>query len=245
MTATIFITNGDVEWNQTIAIYYLNKGYNIILHFRDTHRQIHFKEKIRNSNSENLCTIVNKKIDEMVIKENLEKLDDRFSNINVLIHGNEMFDEKIGFLERESSIALKIKKHLNDIFIFNKAITTKMVKQKKGNIIYPIIYDVLNQAGYQSSPILNNAKISLMKSLSRELTAFKININVMTFGYYDNDFDRAKKKEMKNILEIFSLKPQLLQLTNMIPAMDILVEPPVPIISGENIHIGAGIESHI
>ena len=77
-----------------------------------------------------------------------------------------------------------------------------------------------------SSPILNHGKISMMKCLSRELTVFKLSVNVMTFGYYNQNFDNQEKREMRKALEIYGLKPQLHELSQLVPALDILINPP-------------------
>jgi hypothetical protein len=101
----------------------------------------------------------------------------------------------------------------------------------------------LHYADYPSSPILNHGKISLMKSMSRECCAFKLAVNAMTFGYYDDQYNAEQKKKKRKTLEIFGLKPPLLSLEEMIPALQFFIDPPVKNIGGQNYHISTGIET--
>ena len=120
-----------------------------------------------------------------------------------------------------------------------------MIMKKHGLILYPMFYDALSFAGYPVSPVIDHAKLSMMKCLARELNAFKVRTNAITFGYYDDDFDKEKSKKIRKDVEIFALKPRLHKIQEYISAIDIFIGESGELISGQNIHIGAGIETYL
>ncbi|MFD2508529.1 hypothetical protein ACFSUR_09010 [Halalkalibacter alkalisediminis] len=84
-----------------------------------------------------------------------------------------------------------------------------------------------------------------MKCMSRELGPFKLNVNAITFGYYNDGFDRQQKKFKKEKVEIFSLKPKLPDIEEYVRTIELLINPSASLIGGENLHVGAGIETGI
>ncbi|MBZ5750616.1 SDR family NAD(P)-dependent oxidoreductase [Metabacillus rhizolycopersici] len=247
MSKIMLITNCQHQLNQLIGEYYLKRNYKVIFYFENEDVLKDYENKIvqLGISSDNYMLISNDKIDFQSLEKDIDIISDRFGQIDILIHGNEMLDETKYFLEDPVGLEQSIEKIFGTIYLFNRVITSRMIKSKEGKIIFPLIFDVLYHMNYPSSPILNGGKISLMKCMSSELSAFKLNVNAITFGYYDNEFDSVTKKELKKKLEIFALRPRLLKLQELIPALNILVEPPVSTIGGENIHIGAGIETVI
>lgn len=234
----ILITNADEIVNQKIADYYSGKGYNCILLFRNEK-----KKELYSSQNKKTISVFMDVIDEKEVGRIFTEID--AESIDVLIHGNEQIDEEQLFEKNPFELERLISEKLKDIFLINKVVISVMMKPKKGNIIFPLFYDPLYYAGYPSSPILNQAKLALCKCLSREVGPFKLNVNAMTFGYYDDAFDKEEKKNIKHQVEIFSLKPKLPAIEEYIPSLDIFIEAPTAFIGGENIHVGAGIETGI
>ena len=247
MTKNMLITNCQQSFNRLIGQYYLNRNYNVVFHFDNENSKQKYETELSkaDNNTDNYMLITNNNIDFNSLEKDMDIINDYFGTIDILIHGNEMVDETKFFLEDPIGLERTIEKLFERIYLFNRVVTSRMMKAKKGKVIFPLIFDVLYFAGYPSSPMLNNGKISLMKCMSHELSAFKVNVNAMTLGYFDEDFDSATKKALKKKLEIFALKPRLLPLKDLIPALNMLVEPPVSTIGGENIHIGAGTETVI
>ncbi|WP_347553114.1 SDR family NAD(P)-dependent oxidoreductase (plasmid) [Pseudalkalibacillus hwajinpoensis] len=238
-TKYVLITNGEEKVNQLIASHFENKGYQCFLLFYDKKACEHYA--VLNPNQKSIYI---KSVEEHALQEKLlEAL--QGNPIDTLIHGNEMLNEESLFDQDPLKLNQIIVDTLNRIFVVSKVVVGQMVKPKKGKVIFPLFYDPLYYAGYPSSPILNQAKLSLMKCMSRELGAFKLNVNAMTFGYYNNEFEKVEKKSMKNKVEIFSLKPKLPTLEEYIPALGMLIEGPTELMGGENVHVGAGIETGI
>ncbi|MGE1059812.1 SDR family oxidoreductase [Bacillus sp. GMa5/1] len=247
MEKNLLITNCEQSFNQFIGEFYLQRGYNVIFYFQNEEEKNKYEKYLEEKkvNLEKCMLICNPHICIESLEKEVEEISGRFGKIDILIHGNEMLDETSYFKEDSIGLEKTIEEMFEKVYLFSRVVTSQMIKTKEGKVIFPLIFDVLYPEYYPSSPMLNHGKISLMKCMSHELAAFKLNVNAMTFGYYDNDFDSATKKELKKKLEIFALRPRLLKLKELVPALNMLVEPAVPTIGGENIHIGAGIETVI
>lgn len=245
MKQNILITNSEHLFNQMIGEYYLSREYKVIFCFEEGSEKKKYEDRlIQLGISSEQYMLINIKAEDLnSLEKSVEDIYDRLGSIDVLIHGNEMLDEVKLFKNDPIELNISIDKYFEKIYMLNRIITAKMIKTKKGKVVFPLIFDGLDYAGYSTSPILNNGKISLMKCMSHELSAFKLNINAMTFGYFDDKFDSATKKSLKKKLEIFALKPRLLPLEEYIPALNILIDPEVETIGGQNIHIGLGIET--
>ncbi|BAB05562.1 SDR family NAD(P)-dependent oxidoreductase [Halalkalibacterium halodurans] len=235
----ILVSNGEEHVNQTIASFFHQRGDRPILLF--TEKEKHLEYVAGHPEQEAvLCTTYEEETLAAMVKEAFEE-----EAIDVLVHGNEMVNEA-ELLERDpSSLNEVVQKALYHLFLLNKVVVRDMVKRKQGKIIFPLFYDPLYYAGYASSPILNQAKLSLMKCMSRELGAFKINVNSITFGYYNDQFTREEKKATKSQVEIFCLKPKLPEIEEYVHSIGLLVDPSASLIGGENLHVGAGIETGI
>lgn len=239
ITKNVVITNGGVEVNQLIASHFEQKGYNCFLLF-DEKKTF---EDYREEHAEQTCILIPNMEESLLQVKIAEFL--QGAPIDILIHGNEMLNEEALYDKSPIRLEQTIVKMLNQIYLVNKIAISQMVRLKRGKIIFPLFYDTLYYAGYASSPILNQAKLSLMKCMSKELGAFKLNVNAMTFGYYDNEFEKDEKKAVKSKIEIFSLKPKLLVFGDYVQALDMLIDGPASLIGGENIHVCTGIETGI
>jgi len=239
------MTSGDQEFNQLIATYLLEQGHRVTVCFQNKDLSDDYFSSIRSDLQAKYYSIVISNINGDWIEYVRNEIEKTMNGLDILIHGNEMVDEDFLFEQNMLGFGEYISSQFNRMYLFNKMAAQFMMRPKSGKIIFPLIYDPLYYADYPSSPIFNQGKLSMMKCLSHELSAFKINVNAMTFGYHEKDSDLSKKKETKQMVEIFSLKPTLVELKEMIPALEILINPPVQNIGGENFHIGAGIETSL
>lgn len=243
MGKVILITHGDVEWNQKIATYCLRQGEQVILHFQCGDQEKNFKQSLSSAETGLFRGVVDNDLTSESINRWVEMAVGEAGGVDVLIHGNEMIDE-VGLFDEDPLLAGEsITEHMGRVFRISRAVVSHMVRRKSGQVIFPLIYDALAYADYPTSPMLNHGKISLMKCMSRELCAFKIGVNAMTFGYYNDGFDPQTKRNKRKTLDIFGLKAPLLEWDEMIPALQFLIEPPVKNVGGQNIHIGIGIET--
>ncbi|WP_100374826.1 SDR family oxidoreductase [Bacillus sp. FJAT-45037] len=235
----ILISEGEQKINQVIANHFHQKGEKAVLLFTD--REKHLGFMLEQPGQETIFCEAYKEDDLDTII--LEMFGDQ--GVEVLIHGNEMIDEERTLEEEPYMLDEIIRGYLYRIFLLNKVVVRQMIKPKKGKIIFPLFYDPLYYAGYASSPVLNHAKLSLMKCMSRELGPFKLNVNAITFGYYNDGFNKEQKKIKKEKVEIFSLKPKLPDIEDYVRSIELLINPSASLIGGENLHVGAGIETGI
>lgn len=233
----IIITECDYNLNRCIGQRAMNNGEEVCFLFRDEVKRNEFQH-LAGNNEADTAIMTGFWMDELV-----NRYDDRSNDEIVLIHGCQELNEEDEFIEEPVGLNTKVLQYLNEIFLLNKHITDIMIRRKSGRILYPMFYDVLQFINIPSSPIMNQAKISNMKCLAKELAAFKIKVNAMTFGYYDNDFTRDVKKRLKKEAEIWALKPRLNKIKEYMPAVDMMLSEQSAYISGQNIHVGLGIET--
>ncbi|PWK07433.1 SDR family NAD(P)-dependent oxidoreductase [Tumebacillus permanentifrigoris] len=243
MSKAIFLTNGDQTFNRLIANHLLGQGHRVTVLFQEATAAESYLQETAEEQRERLHVLVEHAYTLDTVTAVLAEAGTRMEGLDVLIHGNEMLNEEDLFEQDPLNFGEMISETFRRIYLFNRVAVSTMMRRKSGSIIFPMFFDVLHYAGYPSSPVLNQGKISFMKCLSKELTAFKLAVNAMTFGYYDENFDSPTKKGIKEAVEIFGLKPTLLSWQEMIPALDFLVNPPVKNLGGQNIHISAGNET--
>lgn len=245
MSKAILITNGQHALNQTIATNLLEGGYRVMLHL-ETEEQA--EQYIESLPAESAAQLYISYVELANEQSHVQVVDDALSvmgSLDVIIHGNELLEEEKMLIESPDELGGVVSTMFDQIFLWNKAAISYMMKRKSGKVLFPIVYDTLYYDQYRSSPITNHGKISLMKSLSRECSAFRIDVNVMTFGYHDADFDKAEKKEKQRMLEIYGLKPVLKPLCEMVGMLKFLIDAPSSLIGGQNIEIGIGVETNM
>lgn len=189
--------------------------------------------------------VINRIDDTQAVRFIIEQSVQKMGGLHVLIHGNEWVNEEMAYENNAESLGYDTTSHFQKLFIWNHHISNYMAKQRAGQIIFPLLNDTLYYLGYPSSPILNHGKIAMMKSLARELAPFEVRANAMTFGYYDPMNEREAKRKLKKKLEIYALKPPLPKLEQMMSALQLLLQPTEHMISGQNLHIGAGMGTSI
>lgn len=175
----------------------------------------------------------------------IQKIKKSEIQVDNLVYGIDSIDEDDWLENYPNGFTSLLPNIFNQIYKDIQIVINQMISNKSGNIIFPMISDVLYYAGFPSSPTLNQAKLSLTKCLSKELSAFKISVNCVTFGYFDDDFDRDKKKKIKNNLKVFSLKPRLETFEAHFYALNAVMQAPQGTFGGQNIEVGYGTDIQI
>jgi 3-oxoacyl-[acyl-carrier protein] reductase len=245
VSKAIFITYGDQAFNQSIASQELAAGHRVTLHFADTAQAEAYRASLDGEAQERLHVCQGWPADEAEAASMVEEAVRVMGGLDVWIHGNEMLDEVRCFEQERDELGSLIPTLFRRIFLWNRSAVGQMLKKKSGKIVFPVLYDTLYYDGYPSSPMLNHGKISLMKCMSRECSAFRIDVNVITFGYHDPGFDKAEKKEKQKGLEIYGLKPVLKTLDEMLDVLDFVIGAPNSMLGGQNIEVGVGVETNL
>lgn len=245
MNKGILITQGCHAFNQAIASRMLAGGHRVVLHTAGPGQAAAYRRELEEEAAARLYILEGDPTKPASLQAMMEESIHWLDSLDVMIHGDEMYDEEQMMMDRPEEFGHRISAVFEEIFLWNQAAVQYMVKKKRGKIIFPIRYDTLYYDGYPSSPVVNHGKISMMKCLSRECSVFRIDVNVMSFGYHDTGWDRAGKKEMQRKLEIFGLKPALKPLEDMLGMLEYLIQAPGSLVGGQNLEIGIGIETNL
>lgn len=153
---------------------------------------------------------------------------------SILINGVYEIDE-IKNLKYDSN---ELVNELDSIFKINKNSATKMMKKKNGVIIFLFSSNCFNGLGEHYSPILSLSKLSFMKSIAKELNAYKVSCFGITLS---PDFNLEKNDELlkQKKLNIFALKQKKVQEEEQINQIRVLIKNH-KIFSGQLITLGNG-----
>ncbi len=245
MGKSILLTYADHKYNRQIASYLLSAGHRLMLFFDRQHEAEAWRQQLPAEQKRRCFFLVREGFPEQNVVEIFEQAIQKMNGLDVLMHGYEDLNEASLLKQEPAIFASKTVQQFQQLFLLNREAVRFMIRQKAGDIIFILVNDALFYAGYSSSPVLNHGKVALMKSMAKELTPFRVNVNAITFGYYDPGFERAEKKEKRKKLEMFALKPPLLTWKEMIPALDMLLEPAVKHWTGQNLHIAACTDTQI
>jgi 3-oxoacyl-[acyl-carrier protein] reductase len=240
-----FITHGDQKINQFICNELLDRSYQVCLQFEHQQNADEYTDSMQERWKPQYVPVVNGIDDSQTIRVVLEQSVQKMGGLHLFVHGNEWINEEHAYEKNAEELGNYMTAQFQKLFLWNHHVGIHMAKQREGQLIFPLLNDTLYYLGYPSSPILNHGKISMMKCLARELAPFEVRVNAITFGYYDYLDEREARKKLKKQLEIYALKPPLPKLEQMIGALHLLLQRTEFMISGQNLHIGAGTETSI
>lgn len=153
--------------------------------------------------------------------EDLERAVTAMGGLDLYIHAGQWEDELAELQGQPESFVHHVEERLRHLFVFCQAAARIMAKQKRGQIIIPLLADGLHSAGFPSSPVYNQGAISFAKSLAKELSPFGISVNVLEFGYFQDDSSRRKGRKR---FDVFALKPPAPSLAEAVEGLGILLD---------------------
>ena len=178
---------------------------------------------------------------------------DKYSKKEIL--ESSLFDIKydlvvVGIIESDEEMQIKkdyydycnnyMLKIFENIFLIIQRLSLSMVRKKCGNIVFLNKYDAMRFNGVSNTPIYNNFSISFMKSLNRELSSFKVSVNVVTLGtgfFFDDN--------NKELSKLFSLKRRRYEVSNISKLLECLYSLQDAVLGGQNIELSPGTETSI
>jgi len=233
----ILLSNGHQTLNQQIGHHLLSQGHSLALLFPTPEALTEGQARWNEAGSGRVtCFLSSVQLEECV---------GALGGLDAVIHGHEQLDEARLLAENPLRFQECIGGGLQQCFSLTRAAIPYLLRNEGGSIVFPLIYDSLHYAGYPTSPVMDHGKLSMMKSLSRELTTFGIQVNELTLGYHDPGFSPAEKKARRQRLSIYGLKPPLVPIEQLLTAFDFLLGAPCAHIGGQNIHVGFGIETTV
>ena len=165
--------------------------------------------------------------------------EDNIETVDVLING--LFEMNEFEAEDDTERTLKeLEDEIGGLYKINQMIVKNMIKKKHGQLLFLFNTGGLSNFGMKSSPVLTHAKLSMMKSLAKELSAFKLYCSGVTFAFNEyTDFGSNDKKDIKEILDVFGSKKKIIELSDQFPLVLFMIENGL-LFSGQNICIGVG-----
>jgi 3-oxoacyl-[acyl-carrier protein] reductase len=241
----ILMTHGHVPLNQRLTRHLLEQGHSLAVLFETPGARDEGEARLKEHAGGRLKCFVQSSLAPEAITAQVEECMRKLGGLDALVHGYEMIDEARLLTEDPLYFQGLITQALQNIFSFTRASVSHLIRAKGGSIVFPMLCDSLHYDGYPVSPVLDHAKLSMMKCLSRELMAFGIQVNALTLGYHDPGFTSDEKRATRERLAVYGQKPRLAAIEELLPVLDFLVAPPTAHIGGQNIHVGLGIDTTV
>jgi len=245
MKEAAFITKGSQPINRYFTDHMLSKGCMVTTLFDDSSEADAYYASLADDVKDRffpICGIPEQSAD---IVDMIEQAIQQMGGLHYLIHGIDVINEEEQYERNAVQFGISMESLFRDLFLYNRSVGSYMARKKEGRIVFPLLSDVLYYIDCPNSPILNHGKIAMMKTLAKELAPFRIAVNAVTFGYHTAMPSSLNTKEIKHRQEIHALKPYLPQMEEMFPILNLLMQAPAHLISGQNLHVGAGLDTVI
>lgn len=246
MSRAVLLTKADPLFMGHILTELLDQGCSTAMVFAGQGEAGSCMDRVPERHRERFFPLWGRPTDEEGIRAVVDQAASRMGRLDVLIHGVEAWDEEAGYDLDPLEFGLNTAAELRTRFLYSRAAAAHMARAKSGQIWFLLLADSLYSAGYPSSPVLNQGTIGLMKTLAKELSPFRVAVNAVTYGYYAVPDERIDKKELRQKLDIHALKPYVPAPQEMAAAsVDWLLRVPERLVSGQNIHFGAGLDTGV
>jgi len=236
----IVLTEAQREENLRIAAYLLEKGCYLTLIANGSEKIDSFFNDLTTEHKSRCFVRCLDDYTEIRVSEVIDSIIDTMQGVDVFINGLPGINEKALLKQLPHSFGKELAADFDKLFLLNREIVRYMVRQKTGNIIFLMIDDILHFADYPVSPVNNEGRLALMKSLAKELNPFRIKVNSLTFGIYDRGFKPAEKKLMQKKLEFCALKPLIPKWEELLPTLDVLINSSFQHMTGQNFSASIG-----
>ncbi|KUO73818.1 MAG: hypothetical protein APF77_17195 [Clostridia bacterium BRH_c25] len=231
----ILLSEAHRKENLYVADYLLKEGHLLALLSKESQIVNDFIEGLDPEHRHNCFVqcLDHYRSDNMI--EAVDSAADKLKGLDILINGLPGVANEAVLLESlPETFGRDIVSGFNEVFLLNREIVRRMIREKAGNIMFLLIDDVLDFADYPASPVHNHGILAMMKSMAKELTPFNIRVNSLTFGIHNRDFSPSEKREMRRKLEFCALKPPIPIWEDLLPALDALIYPSFSCITGQN-----------
>ncbi|QHT61952.1 SDR family oxidoreductase [Paenibacillus lycopersici] len=247
MSGKVLLTKGDGAINSSVLRGLLERGCTVAVACREGEEADAIVNGLSDcGNRERLVPLFPAAEDEAAIKATVDEAVRRMGGMDYAIHGVDHWDEEEAYDGDAAAFGLRAAASLRSRFLYSRAAAAHMARHKHGHIVFQLIADRFYYAGCASNPVTNSGTITLMRTLAKEMSPFRVGVNAVTFGCYAMPEGQADRKRLKQQLEIHALKPYLPQPDELADAsLTWLLHASGQLVSGQNIHFGAGIDTDL
>ncbi len=141
------------------------------------------------------------------VKEMVEKTFAQHGKIDILVNNVGVVRDNFLMLMSDEDWESLLRANLNSLFYCCRAVTRKMIPQRKGKIInISSISGILGTPGQANYAATKGGMISFTKSLARELGPFNIHVNAVAPGLIESEVvSKMPKEKVEAIVKSSSL----------------------------------------
>jgi 3-oxoacyl-[acyl-carrier protein] reductase len=160
------------------------------------------------------------------IEEAVKKTLDTYSRIDILVNNAGTTRDQLLVLMSEEDWDFVLSTNLKSIFLFTKAVSKSMIRQKNGRIInMSSVVGLIGNAGQANYAASKGGVIAFTKSAAKELAKRNITVNAIAPGFVQTDMTAnlgTKAVEMQNLIPLGRLgKPEEIAQTALFLASDL------------------------
>lgn len=198
MSKTILVTGASRGIGRATALYFLNKGYNVIANYNNSKEEA--KETFKNFEN---CLLIKADVTKKEeVKNMINSGIEKFHFIDCVVNNAGISDYGLFQDKEESDFDRVFSVNVKGVFNVIKEVLPFMIREQKGNIINIAsmwgITGASNEVLYSSS---KSAVIGMTKALAKEVGPSGIKVNCIAPGVIDTDMLKGLSEEELNILK--------------------------------------------
>lgn len=239
---TVYVHHAESAAVQLMVVYLLQRGMRVTADFATSEQAEQFYSALSEEDRKNCRTLAAADSQMKEIETALSAAAEEMQGLDFYIHGSSWTDEQSELQSDPAAFALNSGRRLSELFAYTRAAGNIMARKQSGQIIVPMLADLLHYSGFPSSPVYNQGALAYVKSFAKEMTPFRVSVNAWTLGYYRTESDIGAGRSRRKIYDMYTLKPSVPELEQHVQGLGLLLDYGQGM-SGQNIMWGYGISS--